>query len=189
MLGRALELRGERRRARDEYLAAAAIYEARGVKTDLAEAADAAALQSLELGDAPHAIAQYRRSIDAAASLGKPGELQWTYARAGLGRALGAAHHDADAITELVWALPRIEIVSPPRHRFIAIARLALAEALWRRAGRGDRDRARGLVSEAQDDASAFRAALDDHDPFTPSNRRLGDQLTKQIGGWQAQHR
>lgn len=165
------------------------IYEARDVKDQLAETMEYAGQQSLELGEATAALAEYQRSIDATTALGKLGEEQLAYSRAGRGRALAAAHRDADAIGELEWAISYINGLPKPGHRTLANSRLALADALWRRAQPGDRMEARVEAGKAYKDALARRADLDAHDPQTPLERRVDDQLAARIAAWQANHR
>jgi hypothetical protein len=141
-LGLLLGRHGDHAKAREQYLAAAASAETLHAKDVLMVYLLGAGTESLALDDAPAAIDQYRRCADVARELGKPGEEVLQRARAGLGRALVAAQQDAEAITELEWALPRLEIQAVPPAG-LGITRFALAEALWRRNGSNDRARAR----------------------------------------------
>ena len=182
-LGQVLAQHGDHTKARAQYLAAAASAERHHGKDALMYGLLMAATESMALDDAPAAIDQYRRCGDVARELGKPAEEVLLVARAGLGRALAAAQQDAEAITELEWVLPRLE--SQPVPRGLGTARLALAEALWRRNGRHDRARARLLAIAAREFVVAQKAALKDSDAL---NKEV-DEVIARIDRWLSKHR
>ena len=182
-LGQVLAQHGDHAKARAQYLAAVAIAETLHAKDALMVYLAVAGKESLTLGDAPAAIDQFRRSADIARELGKPGEEVRLLARAGLGRALAAAKQDEEAITELEWALPRLESLPVPRG--VGTVRFALAEALWRRNGRNDRARARLLAIAGREFLIAQKAALKDSDPQV---KEIDEQIAR-IDAWASTHR
>jgi eukaryotic-like serine/threonine-protein kinase len=186
-LGRVLALHGDHAKARAQYLAAVASAEKRQAKDALMYGLLVAGKESLALDDAPAAIDQYRRCAEVARELGKPGEEVRLLARAGLGRALAAAQQDAEAITELEWALPRLESLPVPRG--VATARFALAEALWRRNGRHDRARARLLAIAAREFLVDQKGALKDSDALRAIQAREIDEVIAGIDRWRSKHR
>jgi serine/threonine protein kinase/predicted negative regulator of RcsB-dependent stress response len=189
-LGRVLALHGDHAKARVQYLAAAASAEKRHAKDGLMYGLLVAGKESLALDDVPAAIDQYRRSADIARGLGKSGEEVRLVARSGLGRALAAAQQDAEAITELEWALPRLESLPVPRG--VSTTRFALAEALWRRNGRNDRARARVLAIAAREFAIAQQVALkdsEDSDALRAIQAKEIDELIARIDRWLSKHR
>ena len=185
-LGRVLALHGDHAKARAQYLAAVASSEAHHGKDALMYGLLVAGKESLALDDAPAAIDQYRRCADVARELGKPGEEVRLLARAGLGRALAAAEQDAEAITELEWALPRLETLPVPRG--VGATRFALAEALWRRNGRNDRARARLLAIAAREFLIAQKVALNDSDALRAIQAKEFDEVIARIDRWVSKH-
>jgi serine/threonine protein kinase/tetratricopeptide (TPR) repeat protein len=185
-LGRVLAWHGDHAKARAQYLAAAATAETLHANDALMYYLLVAGQESLALDDAPAAIDQYRRCADVAASLGKPGEDVRLYARAGLGRALAAAQQDTAAITELEWALPRLESMPVPQS--VGITRFALAETLWRRNARNDRARARVLAVAAREFDVAQKAALKDSDPLRALKAKGLDEVIARIDRWVSTH-
>jgi len=194
MLAQALKLRGDHAGARKQDVAAAAIFEAQHDEHGLGLALLAAGAESMEIDDAPAAIEQLRRAAMVADKLGSDGEQTRLIARAGLGRALAAAHQDAEAIVELEWALHRLEALPPPRNQ-VSRVQFALAEALWRRNGSHDREYARLLAVSARESAIARRATLatGPSASLTDVERkdvaRIIDRLLVRIGAWQSTHR
>jgi hypothetical protein len=186
-LGRVLALHGDHAKARAQYLAAAASAERNHGKNALMYGLLVAGKESLALDDAPAAIDQYRRCAEVARELGKPGEEVRLLARAGLGRALAAAQQDAEAFTELEWALPRLESLPVPRG--VGTTRFALAEALWRRNGRNDRARARVLAIAAREFVVAQKAALKDSDVLRAIQAKEFDDVIARIDRWVSKHR
>ena len=185
-LGRVLALHGDHAKARAQYLAAAASAERNHAKNALMYGLLVAGKESLALDDAPAAIDQYRRCAEVARELGKPGEEVRLSARAGLGRALAAAQQDAEAITELEWALPRLESLPVPRG--VGTARLALAEALWRRNGRNDRARARVLAIAAREFLVAQKAELKDPEALRAIEAKEIDEVIARIDSSVSKH-
>ena len=183
-LGRALGLHGDHAKAREQYLAAAS-GKSQQANDALMYGLLGAGKESLALDDAPGAIDQFRRSADIARAVGKPGEEVLLVARAGLGRALAAAHED-EAITELEWALPRLESLPVPRG--VGTVRFALAEALWRRNGRNDRARARVLAVSGREFLVAQKLALKADGLRAIQAKEIDDVLAR-IDRWRAQHR
>ena len=186
-LAQVLALHGDHAKARAQYLAAAASYETHDAKDALVYGLCLAGKESQALEDVPAAIDQYRRCVDVARELGKPAEEIGLVARAGLGRALAAAQQDAEALTELEWALPRLESLPVPRG--LGTTRLALAEALWRRNGRNDRARARLLAITAREFMVAQKAALKDSDALRAIQARELDEVIARIDRWASKHR
>jgi serine/threonine protein kinase/predicted negative regulator of RcsB-dependent stress response len=189
-LGRVLALHGDHAKARAQYLAAVASAEKRQAKDGLMYGLLVAGKESLALDDAPAAIDQFRRSADIARELGKSGEEVRLVARAGLGRALAAAQQDTEAITELEWAVPRLESLPVPRG--LSTTRFALAEALWRRNGRYDRPRARLLAVAAREFAIAQNVALkdsDDPDALRAIQAKEIDEVIARIDRWLSRRR
>jgi serine/threonine protein kinase/tetratricopeptide (TPR) repeat protein len=185
-LGMSLALHGDHAKARAQYLAAAATAETLHAKTMLTAYLLGAGKESLALDDAPAAIDQFRRCAEVAGELGKPGEEVRLYARAGLGRALATAQQDTEAITELEWALPRLESMAIPQR--VGTTRFALAEALWRRNGHNDRARARVLAIAAREFEVAQKAALKDSDPLRAFAAKEVDEVIARIDGWVSTH-
>jgi eukaryotic-like serine/threonine-protein kinase len=186
-LGRVLALHGDHAKARAQYLAAAATAETNHANDALMYGLLGAGKESLALDDAPAAVEQYRRCAEVARVLGKSGEDVRLSARAGLGRALAAAQKDAEAITELEWALPRLESLPVPRG--VGTTRFALAEALWRRNGRNDRARARPLAIAAREFLVAQKAALTDPDALRAIQAKELDEVVARIDRWVSKHR
>ncbi len=186
-LGLLLARHGDHAKARAQYLAAAASAETLHAEDTLMVYLLGAGTESLALDDAPAAIDQYRRSADVARELGKPGDEIRLRARAGLGRALAAAQQDAEAITELEWALPRLESQAVPPAG-LGISRFALAEALWRRNGPNDRVRARVLAITAREFEVAQKAALKDSDVYRAFKAKEIDEVIARIDRWVSTH-
>lgn len=185
-LGRLLARHGDHAKARAQYLAAAASAETLHAKDALMYYLLTAGEESLALDDASAAVDQFRRCAEVAGELGKPGEEVRLFARAGLGRALAAAQQDAEAITELEWAQPRLESLPVPRE--VGVARFALAEALWRRNGRNDRARARLLAIAAREFEVARKAALKDSDVYRAIHAKDIDEVIARIDRWVSTH-
>ncbi len=186
-LGRVLALHGEHAKARAQYLTAAASAEKNHAKDALMYGLLVAGKESLALDDAPAAIDQYRRCAEVARELGKAGEEVRLIARAGLGRALAAQQQDGEAITELEWALPRLESLPVPRG--VGTVRFALAEVLWRRNGRHDRARARLLAIAAREFLVAQKGALKDSDALRAIQAKELDEVIARIDHWVSKHR
>jgi len=186
-LGRVLSLHGDHAKARAQYLAAAASYETHHAKDALMVVLLVAGKESLALDEAPAAIDQYRHCAEVARELDKPGEEVRLLARAGLGRALAAAQQDAEAITELEWALPRLE--SLPEPHGVGATRFALAEALWRRNGRNDRARAHVLAITGREFLVAQKAGLKGSAALRASQTKELDEVIARIDLWVSQRR
>ena len=185
-LARMLGRHGDHAKARAQYLAAAATAETLHANDMLTVYLLGAGTESLALDDAPAAIDQYRRGAEVAGELGKPGDEVRLIARAGLGRALAAAQQDTEAITELEWALPRLESMPVPQR--VGTARFALAEALWRRNHASDRERARVLAVAAREFEVAQKAALKDSDPLRAIKVKELDEVIARIDRWASTH-
>ncbi len=184
------ELREEYAAARESYLRAVAIFEKLGMLKQAPGAIEGAGRTSQELRDWPAAIAHYRRAAEIYRSIDGDGVERVVFARSGLGRALLEHGEQAPAIAELEWALPRLETLKVVPRNSLAGARISLADALWRRNGRGDRARARVLADAAREDAAAHRAKFqDDADPLNPVYRRRAAQLAARVEAWHAGHR
>jgi hypothetical protein len=185
-LGRLLAWHGDHAKARAQYLAAAASAEALHAKDVLMGYLIFAGAESLALDDAPAAIDQYRRGAEVAGELGKPGEEVRLFARAGLGRALAAAQQDAEAITELEWALPRLESLpshaeSAPRgSRSPRRCGVAMAATMAR---------ARVLAFAARESVVAQKAALKDSDALRAIKAKDLDEVIARIDSWVSKHR
>ena len=115
------------------------------------------------------------------AQLGKPGDKVRLLARV----AVVAAQQDAEAITELEWALPRLEPARPAR----SAPPVALTEALWRRNGHNDQARARVLAVAAREFEVAQKAALKDSDALRAIQAKEIDEVIARIDRWVSKHR
>jgi tetratricopeptide (TPR) repeat protein len=185
VLASTYEMMDNWRAARDEYERASKTYERLGRAADRAAALEGAARAAYELGDLAAAVALLRTCVAVSEKLDASGDEQRTWARYALGRALGASGSIDEAMTELDWALPRIEAFDPPQRNGLGGVRFALAQTLWQRGKPGDRERARALVEQARLDFLAHR----DKFPADATNiealyRRRMDQQVAKVDAW-----
>jgi serine/threonine protein kinase len=170
-------------------LRAAEIAAAAGNHDEKARWLAFAARASVEIGEHDRALELARQSMAIAEKLGTAGDERLTVARATLGRAL-VGKGDIDAgIRELEWALPRLEVREDTLRVALVLARLSMADALWQRAGRNDRVRARLLVESARDVARAHRASITGSGGLDAAIAADADRVIARVDAWFAKHR
>jgi tetratricopeptide (TPR) repeat protein len=172
--------------ARDDYARGAAVRERHGDRIQAAAWFELAGLCSIELRDFAGAVGWLRHSIELATGTDAPAREQLAFSRAGLGRALVGAGSIPEAVVELEWALPRLDALDPPAN--VGTSHLALAEALWRRNRKDDRDRARAAALATRDDAIARRDKLGTTG-LEPVYRRRMAALVVRADAWLAHPR
>src|SRR5262249_15871236 len=104
-------------------------------------------------------------------------------------RALAAAKRDREAIVELEWVLPQLEVKPKDPLSPLPRARLALADALWRRAHEDDRVQARILAKKAREGERDMRASVSSSDPLAAWVSLLTEHVLADIETWLKAHK
>ena len=188
LIALAYQLQPDAANARRAYLELAKLHASMSNADRQANALTAAGRLALDLGEYRVAITYFEQAHTLAQALSGTDPL--AAARAGLGRALVGDGQLEKGITELEWALPRLEVMDDPPRDTLARTRLALADALWRRGSANDRERARVTARSAQEMARTQHASVAaDTSGLGPHLRAAADRLVATVDGWLAAHR
>jgi tetratricopeptide (TPR) repeat protein len=179
-LGIAFDLGEHWADAREQHVRAAEMFERVNRPIDAAFTFEIAGRDSIDLEEYPRAIQFFERSL--ALAKGNPDQLM--FSRSGLGRAFAESGKHLEAITLLEAVIPELE--GKKTQNVLATSRFALAQALWKRAAPGDRDRAREQANLAKGDAAKFRATFADDVGAKAIFRQRMNALIDRIDAWLA---